>query len=174
MNRDQKAAAIAEIAQNIQESDAVFAVDYRGISVPQAANLRTKLRDADTRFRIVKNTLSARAVDEAGADGLKGLLDGPTALAFVKGDAALAAKALNDTARATNVLEFKGGVMNGDALSAEDIVSIARLPSRDVLYGQFVGVLASPVTGLVRGLSSLISGLAIALQQVADEGKVGG
>src|SRR6059058_2984953 len=94
MNRDQKAAAIAEIAQNIQESDAVLAVDYRGISVPQAAELRAKLRDADTRFRVVKNTLTERAADQAGAESLKPLLEGPTALTFVRGDVALAAKAL--------------------------------------------------------------------------------
>ena len=173
MDRAQKAAVIEELAGDIRDAEAVFAVDYRGISVPQAAELRTKLRDADARFRVVKNTLSERAADEAGAEGLKTMLEGPTALAFVRGDAALAAKALSDAARETNLLEFKGGLMNGSALSAEDIRSIARLPGRDVLYGQFVGVLASPVTGLVRGLNALISGLAIALQQAVDEGKVG-
>src|SRR5256885_16913817 len=93
MNREQKAAAIAEIAQNIKEADAVFAVDYRGISVPQAAELRAKLRDADTRFRVVKNTLTERAADEAGAEALKPLLGGPPAFAFVRGDAPPAAKA---------------------------------------------------------------------------------
>src|SRR5436305_14848173 len=95
MNRDQKAAAIAEIAQNIQESDAVLAVDYRGISVPQAAELRAGLRDADTRFRIVKNRLTLRAADEAGTDGLNAHLSGPPALAPLQGDAALPAKTLN-------------------------------------------------------------------------------
>src|SRR3712207_5436333 len=119
MNREQKAAAIAEIAQNIQESDAVFAVDYRGISVPQAAELRAKLRDADTRFTIVKNTLTERAADQAGAEALKALLEGPTALAFVRGDAAAAAKALRDYARETELLPFKGGFMDGNALSAD-------------------------------------------------------
>src|SRR5918911_3967782 len=102
MNRDQKAAAVAEIAQSIQESEAVFAVDYRGISVPQAAELRAKLRDADTRFQIVKNTLTERAADQAGADSLKELLEGPTAFTFVSGDAALAAKAISDLARGTD------------------------------------------------------------------------
>src|SRR5439155_667883 len=85
MNREQKAAAIAEIAQNIQESEAIFAVDYRGISVPQAAELRAQLREADTRFTVVKNTLTERAADQAGAEVLKSLLEGPTALAFVRG-----------------------------------------------------------------------------------------
>src|SRR2546422_7681188 len=108
MNREQKAAAIAEIATEIQESHAVYAVDYRGISVPQAAELRAKLREADTRFRVVKNTLTERAADQAGAEPLKALLEGPTALAFVRGDAAAAAKALADYGRATDLLPFKG------------------------------------------------------------------
>src|SRR3954467_10596265 len=138
MNREQKAAAIAEIAQNIQEADAVYAVDYRGISVPQAAELRAKLREADTRFQVVKNTLTLRAADQAGAEALKELLEGPTALAFVRGDAAAAAKAIADYARATELLPFKGGILDGQALDADQIKAIARLPSRDVLYGQLV------------------------------------
>jgi large subunit ribosomal protein L10 len=174
MNRDQKAAAIAEIAQNIQESDAVFAVDYRGISVPQAAELRAKLRDADTRFRVVKNTLTERAADQAGAEALKGLLEGPTALAFVRGDAAAAAKALADFARATGFLAFKGGWMNGKPLSGDEIVAISRMPSREVLYGQLVGMVASPLTGLASALNGLIGGLARQLSQIAEQGRVGG
>jgi large subunit ribosomal protein L10 len=174
MNRDQKAAAIAEIATEIQESSAVFAVDYRGISVPQAAELRAKLRDADTRFRVVKNTLTERAADEAGAEPLKALLVGPTALAFVRGDAAAAAKAIADYARVTDLLPFKGGLMDGDTLDPEQIRAISRLPSREVLYQQLVGVVASPITGLVRTLNALISGLAIQLGQIRDQGLVGG
>jgi large subunit ribosomal protein L10 len=174
MNRDQKAAAIAEIAQNIEESDAIFAVDYRGISVPQAAELRTKLREADTRFSVVKNTLTERAADQANAEALKGLLEGPTALAFVRGDAAAAAKAISDYARATELLPFKGGLMNGEALDADQIKAIARLPSRDVLYGQLVGVIAHPISGLARMLNQLIGGLAIALGQIEEQGLVGG
>jgi large subunit ribosomal protein L10 len=174
MNRDQKAAAIAEIAQNIEESEAVFAVDYRGISVPQAAELRTKLREADTRFSVVKNTLTERAADQANAEALKALLEGPTALAFVRGDAAAAAKAISDYARATELLPFKGGLMNGEALDPDQIKAIARLPSRDVLYGQLVGVVAHPISGLARMLNQLIGGLAIALGQIQEQGLVGG
>lgn len=169
MNRDQKAAVIAEIAANIEESQAVFAVDYRGISVPQVAELRAKLRDADASFRVVKNSLTERAADETGAEQLKGLLQGPTALTFVRGDAALAAKALADYARATQLLPFKGGLMDGAALDAEQIRVISRLPSREVLYGQLVGVVASPVSGLVRTLNALLGGLAVALGQVREQ-----
>src|SRR5437660_8898455 len=168
MNRDQKAAVVDEIAGQIEAAEAIFAVDYRGLSVPAAADLRAKLRDADTRFRIVKNSLSERAADKAGAEALKPLLEGPTALALVHGDAALAAKALNDTARALNILDFKGGLMNGNALSADDIRSIARLPSREILHGQLVGTIAAPITGLVRTLNAMIAGLAIQLKAIVD------
>ena len=173
MNRDQKAAAIEAVATQIQASEAVFAVDYRGISVPQAAELRTKLNEAGARFRVVKNTLTGLAADRAGADQLKELLEGPTAFTFVAadgGDVALAAKALAQFRRETNLLEFKGGVMNGEALTAEQIGAIARLPAMDVLHGQLVAVIASPITGLVRTLNALIVGLAIQLKQIADQG----
>jgi len=174
MNRDQKAALVEEIAGQIKSADAVFAVDYRGISVAQAAELRAKLRESGTKFRIVKNSLSERAAEEAGAEALKALLEGPTALAFVSGDAALAAKALNDAARTMHTLEFKGGFMDRAALSADDVRAIARLPAREVLNAQLVGVIASPLTGLVRTLNALIAGLAMQLQQIAEQGLVSG
>jgi large subunit ribosomal protein L10 len=176
LNRDQKAAVIDEVAAQISEAEAVFAVDYRGISVPQAADLRTRLRDADASFRIVKNTLTLRAADKAGADALKELLEGPTAMTFVRGDAAAAAKALSDFRRASGgrLLEFKGGWMNGAPLDTAQIEAIARLPTRDVLYGRLVGMVASPLTGLVTSLNGLIGGLARQLQAMADQGLVGG
>lgn len=177
MNREQKATVIDEIAGQISEANAVYAIDYRGISVPQAAELRARLHDAGASFRVVKNTLTLRAVDQAhppGAESLKGLLEGPTALTFVRGDVAAAAKALSDYARETNLMAFKGGLMDGEALDADQLRSIARLPTRDVLYGQLVAMVASPLTGLVRTLDALISGLAIQLGQIAEQGLVGG
>jgi large subunit ribosomal protein L10 len=174
MNRDQKAAVVDEIAEQIGSAEAIFAVDYRGISVAQVAELRTKLRDVDARFRVVKNSLSERAADQAGASDLKPMLVGPTALALVKGDAALAAKALNDAARQFNLLDFKGGLLNGDVLTADQVRSIARLPSRQVLEAQLVGTIAAPLTGLARGLNALISGFARQLQAIVDQGLVSG
>jgi large subunit ribosomal protein L10 len=176
MNKEQKAAAIEEVASQIQESEAVFAVDYRGISVPQAAELRTRLTEAGARFRVVKNTLTERAADKAGAESLKEVLEGPTAFTFVRadGDIALAAKALATFRREHNVLAFKGGLMSGDALSIDQIEELSKLPARDVLHGQLVGMIASPITGLVRGLNALISGLVIQLGQIRDQGLVGG
>ena len=177
MNKEQKAAAIEEVAGQIQESEAIFAVDYRGISVPQAAELRTRLTEAGARFRVVKNTLTQRAADQAGAESLKEFLEGPTAFTFVVadgGDVALAAKALATFRRENDLLSFKGGVMNGDPLSVEQIEALSRLPARDILHGQLVGMIASPITGFVRTLNALISGLAIQLGQIRDQGLVGG
>jgi large subunit ribosomal protein L10 len=166
MNRDQKAVAIAEIASHIDESDAIFAVDYRGITVAQVAELRAKLRESDATFKVVKNSLTERAADQVGADTLKAFLSGPTALTFVRGDIASAAKTVADYGRATQLLPFKGGLMGGAELDVEQIRSLSRLPSREVLYGQLVGVVASPISGLVRTLNALISGVAVALGQV--------
>jgi large subunit ribosomal protein L10 len=174
VNRDQKAAVIDSIAGQLEAADAVFAIDYRGLSVKQAVDLRSSLTAADATFQVAKNTLTERAADKAGADLLKPLLEGPTALTFVHGDVAVAAKALATFRRQNGVLEFKGGQLGGEALSVEQIESIARLPARDVLFGQFVGVVASPITGLVRGLNALIAGLAIQLGAIAEQGLVGG
>jgi len=173
MNRDQKAVAIAEIASHIDESEAIFAVDYRGISVAQVAELRSKLREADATFKVVKNSLTERAADQVGAEALKDFLSGPTALTFVRGDIAVAAKAIADYARATQMLPFKGGLMDGAPLDVEQMRSLSRLPSREVLYGQLVGVVASPISGLVRTLGALLGGLAVALGQVREKKESG-
>jgi len=176
LNRDQKAQVIEEVAGRLRESNAVFAVDYRGISVPQAAELRTALRAADSTFAVVKNTLAERAADEVGADGLKELLSGPTAMTFVRGDAAAAAKALRDFRRGTGgtLLEFKGGWMDGTTLTPEDVDAIAQLPPKEVLIGRLVGMIASPLTGLATALNNLPAGLARQLQAIADQGLIGG
>ena len=167
MRKEQKAQVIEELAAQLGEAEAIYAVDYRGLSVPQAAELRVNLRRHDASFRIVKNTLTLRAADQAGVAEIKELVaEGPTALTFVRGDAALAAKALDAFSRQANVLEVKGGLMNGRVLAADEIRRLARLPAREVLVAQFAGVVASPITGLVRGLGSMLSGLAVALGQI--------
>jgi large subunit ribosomal protein L10 len=173
LNRDQKAAVIDRVAGEIEAADAVFAVDYRGLSVKQAVDLRSALREADAQFSVVKNTLTLRAADQAGAEHLKPYLEGPTALTFVRGDAALAAKVIARFKREHGLLEWKGGQMEGQALTPEELDSIARLPAREVLHGQLVGMIAMPLNGLVRGLASMISGLASQLQQISDQGLVG-
>ena len=172
MNKEEKAAQIEEIAERLGEAQAIFAVDYRGISVPQAAELRSRLAEADAVFRVVKNRLARRAVKQAGTAGLDELFDGPTALTFVQGDAVSAAKAIATFSRQHDVLAYKGGLMDGEPLEPEEFRAIARLPGLDVLRGQLVGVAASPLTGLTRGLGSLLSGLAVGLGQVQEQGLV--
>jgi large subunit ribosomal protein L10 len=174
MNRDEKAAVVDRIAGELEGSQAVFAVDYRGITVSQVADLRAKLRAVDATFSVVKNSLTERAADKAGAEALKELLSGPTALTFVRGDAAAAAKALSDAQKVTEVLAFKGGLMDGTALSPDDIKAIAKLPAREVLYAQLVGTVAAPLNGLARTLNALIAGVAIQLKAIHDQGLVGG
>jgi large subunit ribosomal protein L10 len=174
MNREEKSATIQEIAAQIEGAEAIFAVDYRGISVPQAAELRGALRETDSSFRIVKNRLTKLAATQVGEERLAELLVGPTALTFVRGDTAAAAKAITTFNKTHDVLTYKGGYMGETALDDAGFQSIAKLPTREVLIGQFAGVVASPLTGLVRGLNALIQGLATQLGQIAEQGLVTG
>lgn len=174
MNRDQKAAVIDEVASQIEGADAIFAVDYRGLSVRQAADLRSRLIAVGANMRVVKNTLTERAADQAGAENLKQYLEGPTAFTFVTGDAVLAAKALAGFRKEAQKPEFKGGWMDGRELTVEDIEALAKLPSIEVMHGQLVGLIAMPISGLARGLNALLSGVAIALGQIQEKGLVGG
>jgi len=174
MKRDQKAELIEEMTASLGDAEAIFAVDYRGISVPQAAELRTRLAESDATFRVVKNRLAKRAAESAGTEGLAELLEGPTALTLVKGDPVTAAKAIDTFKREHQILEFKGGLMEGSPLDAEQFQAIARLPGLDVLHGRLVGLAASPLTGLARGLGALLSGLAIGLGQIQEQGLVSG
>lgn len=174
MNKEQKAAVVEELSKELSDADAIFAIDYRGISVPQAAELREGLREADTRFRVVKNRLTLRAADEAGTAEIKDHLSGPTALALVGGDAALAAKTISRLGSEWELLDYKGGIMEGAALDPDTFQAIARLPGRKALNAQAAGLVASPLTGLVRGLGSMVQGLAIQLSQIAEKGLVSG
>jgi large subunit ribosomal protein L10 len=174
MNKEEKAAVVEELSKELSGAGAIFAVDYRGISVPQAAELRAGLREADTRFRVVKNRLTLRAADAAGTEEIKEHLQGPTALALVGGDPALAAKTIFRLGSEWELLDYKGGLMEGEALDADSFVAIARLPGREQMNAQFAGIVASPLTGLVRGLGSMVQGLAMQLKQIADQGLVTG
>ena len=175
MNRDEKQAAVAAISSELEAASAVFAIDYRGISVPQAAELRSRLRDGDASFSVVKNRLAKRATEGTdAAEALDEHLIGPTALTFVRGDAVVAAKAIADFMKANDVLAYKGGIMDGGTLAPEQFTAIARLPGVDALRGQLAGLAASPLSGVVRTLNQLLAGLAQQLGQVAEQGLVGG
>jgi large subunit ribosomal protein L10 len=175
MDRTQKEAAVAELTGHLKDAEAIFAVDYRGISVTEASELRVKLADSDAVFKVVKNRLAKLAAKDAGnITELDELLVGPTALTLIKGDPVTAAKTIADFAKEHEELEYKGGIMDGAALDPEGFMVIARLPGVDVLHGQLVGLAASPLTGLVAGLSNMISGLGRQLAQVAEQGLVTG
>jgi large subunit ribosomal protein L10 len=174
MKREEKAAVVEKLTEELKGADAIFAIDYRGISVPQAAELRTGLREAGTSFRVVKNRLTLRAADAAGTEDIKDFLTGPTALALVDGDVAMAAKTLTKLGGDWELLEYKGGIMGDAILEPDQFKAIAKLPGRDQLNAQFAGVVASPLTGLVRGLGSMVQGLALQLQAIADQGLVTG
>jgi large subunit ribosomal protein L10 len=174
MDKEQKQQVVEEIAAKLDEAEAIFAIDYRGISVPQAAELRGRLRDADASFNVVKNRLAKLAAERAGRDGFDDLLEGPTALTYVRGDVVTAAKAISTFNREHDLLAYKGGFMEGDVLDEDRFAALARLPALDVMHGQLVGMAASPLTGLARGLGSMLSGLAVALAQIQEQGLVGG
>ncbi len=174
MNKEQKTAVVEELSKELSDADAIFAIDYRGISVPQAAELRKGLREADARFRVVKNRLTLRAADAAGTAEIKDYLIGPTALTLVSGDAALAAKTIARLGSEWELLDYKGGIMEGQTLDPDSFQAIARLPGREALNAQAAGLIAIPLTGLVRGLGSMVQGLAIQLGKIAEEGLVSG
>jgi large subunit ribosomal protein L10 len=174
MDKEQKAQVVEEIAAQLSDAGAIFAVDYRGIGVPEAAELRARLAESDATFRIVKNRLAKRAAETAGTDDLQGLFEGPTALTLVKGDPVTAAKAIADFAREHQVPTYKGGIMDGTPLEPEQFGQIARLPGLEVLQGRLLGTVASPITGVARGLNQLLAGLAGQLGQMQEQGLVEG
>ncbi|KAE8764298.1 50S ribosomal protein L10 [Georgenia thermotolerans] len=138
MARPDKAAAVAELAEQFRGSSAVLLTEYRGLSVAQLKQLRRSLA-GNASYAVVKNTLTAIAAKEAGVDVLDGDLTGPTAIAFVTGEPVEAAKSLRDFAKANPQLVIKGGVLEGRKLSAEDVTKLAELESRDVLLGKAAG-----------------------------------
>jgi large subunit ribosomal protein L10 len=173
MNRDEKTAVVDRLAEDLSEAQAIFAVDYKGISVPQAAELRSKLRESDASFKVVKNRLAKLAAQKAGTE-IDELLTGPIALTLINGDPVVVAKTITTFTREHDVLSYRGGLMDGAALDVDGFQAIARLPGLDVLHGQLVGLAASPLTGLVAGMNNLIAGLGRQLAQIAEQGLVTG
>jgi large subunit ribosomal protein L10 len=150
MQRKDKEQVVADLAERLRASDTLILADYRGLSVSELDDVRTKLLEHGARFTVVKNTLTKRAASEAGLETLTALLDGPTAIAFVgEGDMVAVAKTLNDTARRTKVLEIKGGILQGLPLEAGQVVELASLPPADVLQGQVLGAIVGPLTSIV-------------------------
>jgi large subunit ribosomal protein L10 len=150
MKREQKEHVVEELTARLEAADTLLVADYRGLTMPQIDELRTRLLAAGARFTVVKNTLTRRAAEAAGAEALLALLDGPSAIAFLEaeGDMVAAAKALADAARETHVLEIRGGVMQGRTMTAAEVESLASLPQEEVLRGQVLGAIVAPLTTL--------------------------
>jgi large subunit ribosomal protein L10 len=151
MKREQKEQVVEELTARLKAAETLLVADYRGLTMPQIDELRTKLLASGARFTVVKNTLTRRAAEAAGTDALLTLLDGPSAIAFLEadGDMVAAAKALADAARETQVLEIRGGIMQGRTVTAEEIASLATLPPVEVLRGQMLGAIVAPLTTFV-------------------------
>lgn len=161
MRRDQKEQVVEELTARLKAADTLLVADYRGLTMPQIDELRSRLLESGARFTVVKNTLTRRAAEAAGADALLTLLDGPSAIAFLEadGDMVAAAKALADSARETNVLEIRGGIMQGRAVTADEVETLAKLPPAEVLRGQVLGAIVAPVTALAGLLNAPLQNL---------------
>jgi large subunit ribosomal protein L10 len=151
VKKEDKERVVADLTERLKNTETLLVADYRGLTMPQIDELRTKLLEHGARFAVVKNTLTRRAAEAAGSDALLALLEGPTAIAFLEsdGDPVAVAKALVDTARDTRVLELRGGMLEGRPVEPAEIESLAKLPPADVLRGQVLGAITAPLTAIV-------------------------
>jgi len=151
MQRPEKEKIVEQLTERLRGSETLIVADYRGLSVKEIDDLRTKLIEQGATFTVVKNSLTRRAAEAAGADALLTLLDGPSAIAFLEseGDAVAVAKALADSARTTRILAIRGGIMQGRAITAEDVEELAKLPPIDILRGQVLGAVTAPLYAIV-------------------------
>jgi large subunit ribosomal protein L10 len=150
VKKEDKEQAVAELTERLRTSETLLVADYRGLTMPQIDALRSRLIESGARFTVVKNTLTRRAAEAAGADALLTLLEGPSAIAFLEadGDMVAAAKALADSARESRVLAIRGGVMQGRAITAEEVQALASLPPIDILRGQVLAAIIAPITAI--------------------------
>src|SRR5262245_57574722 len=179
MQKEDKERVIAELTERLRTAETLIVADYRGLTMPQIDGLRGKLLEHGARLSVVKNTLTRRAAEAAGADALLALLEGPSAIAFLEseGDPAAVAKALSDSARETRILAVRGGVMNGRQITDADVENLAKLPPLDVLRGQVIGVILAPLThllGLVNApLQNLVGLIDARIDQLKEQGDTG-
>jgi large subunit ribosomal protein L10 len=161
MKKEQKEQVVEELTARLKAADTLLVADYRGLTMPQIDDLRTRLLESGARFTVVKNTLTRRAAEAAGADALLAMLDGPSAIAFLEadGDMVAAAKALADSARQTQVLEIRGGILQGRAMTGAEVETLAKLPPEDVLRGQVLGAIIGPLTALAGLLNAPLQNL---------------
>ena len=161
MHKEDKERLVSELTERLKSSQTLIVADYRGLTNAEIDALRGKLLEEGARFSVVKNTLTRRAAEAAGADALLALLEGPTAIAFLEsgGDPAAVAKALADTAKTTRVLAIKGGLLEGRPMSAEEVDALAKLPPADVVRAQVLGAITAPITTFVALLNAPLQDL---------------
>ena len=168
MNREEKARVIEELAEKLKGGSVVF-VDYKGMNVAQSTRLRARSRESGVEFVVAKNTLTQRAANQAGVEGISEYLVGPTALALSE-DPVVSAKLMAEFSDEIGTFELKGGLLDGDqVVDVEGVVALSRLPEREQLIAQVVGGIQSPIAGLVNVLNSTIRNLAVVLNQVAEQ-----
>jgi large subunit ribosomal protein L10 len=176
VHKDQKEQVVVELTERLRTSQTLLVADYRGLTMTAIDELRTKLLESGARFTVVKNTLTRRAAEAAGAEALLALLEGPTAIAFLEaeGDPVAAAKALSDSARTTRVLAIRGGLLEGRQISAAEVESLAKLPPVDVLRSQVLGAVTAPLTTIVglfsAPLQNLIGLIDARIEQLGGQG----
>lgn len=166
--RSEKESVVAEVRGKMAAADAVIITEYRGLTVPDLAGLRLSLRDVGTEYRVYKNTLARFAAREAGLEGLDALLVGPTALAFVSGDVAAAAKVLKEFSKTNPLLVIRGGAVAEKVVSAKDVEVLADLPSRDVMLAQLAGLMQAPLVKTAGLLQALPRNMAYGLSALID------
>jgi large subunit ribosomal protein L10 len=151
VQKEDKQKVVADLTDRLKSSETLIVADYRGLTMPQIDDLRTELLKHGAKFTVVKNTLTRRAAEAAGADALLALLDGPTAIAFLEadGDPVAVAKAIGATARETKVLAVRGGILDGRAITADEIETLAKLPPLEQLRGQVLGAITAPLYAIV-------------------------
>ncbi len=169
MARPEKVAVVEEISTKLREADAAVLTEYRGLTVKELATLRAALRPVATEYKVFKNTLARRAAEEAGLTDLTVLLEGPVAIAFVRGDAVGAAKALRDFGRATPALVVKGGLLGERVMSAADIEALADIEPRDVLLARLAGAFQAPLTKAAGLFQALPRNLAYGVKALIDQ-----
>jgi large subunit ribosomal protein L10 len=175
MLKQEKERVVAELVERLQASDTLFVADYRGLDMTAIDAVRTELLKHGARFSVVKNTLTKRAAEQAGVSDLVAFLDGPTAIAFVgEGDMVAVAKALSDSARETKILEIRGGLLEGQPMTADQVRDLAALPPADVLRGQVLAAIIAPlnaIAGLVNAPLQNLHGLLDArIEQLRGQG----
>ena len=169
MPRPEKVAVVEEIRTKLAEADAAVLTEYRGLTVPALAELRASLRGSGTEYKVFKNTLARLAVADAGLDEVASLFEGPVAIAFVRGDAAGAAKALRDFGRTNPALVVKGGLLGPRIITPVEIEALAELPSRDVLLAQVAGVFQAPLTKAAGLFQAFTRNLAYGVKALIDQ-----